>query len=108
MRPIDADALNMYLCELQMANLGEDDDYCETLNEVIHIVDQQPTILAETVKHGEWTVIEDDYVGLTHIECSLCHEEWCFEVDPGELDLVNYNYCPNCGADMRERKENGI
>lgn len=45
MRPIDADYLNMYLCELQMANLGADDDYCETLNEVIHIVDEQSTIL---------------------------------------------------------------
>lgn len=94
MRPIDADKLNMYLCELQMANLGEDDDYCETLNEVIHIVDGQPTILAKPVVHGEWV-----FIGDYDSRCSVCGEEYC--IGPDE----DYNYCPNCGADMRERKD---
>lgn len=99
MRPIDADHLNMYLCELQMANLGEDDDYCETLNEVIHIVDGQPTIEAETVKHGEW-VEDGDF-----LICLNCESEINIK---NSLGVENRkNFCPNCGADMRERKENG-
>lgn len=34
---------------------------------------------------------------------------WCSECDCGidskDFTRVNYNYCPNCGADMREDKE---
>lgn len=31
----------------------------------------------------------------------------CLDVYPIFKQELNYNYCPNCGADMRERKENG-
>ncbi len=50
---------------------------------------------------GRWEKTEDDYCGLNLWQCSLCNEEWCFEIDDDVKDL-NYNYCPNCGADMRE------
>lgn len=49
-----------------------------------------PTIEAET-KHGRW--IKDEY-GIPH--CSEC----------GTINNTVYkNYCPNCGADMREKDE---
>ena len=51
------------------------------------------------VRHGEWLKAEDDYCGLNIIQCSICHEEWCFEIDDDVIDL-NYHYCPNCGAKM--------
>lgn len=51
------------------------------------------------VVHGKWEKAEDDYYGLNIIKCSLCHEEWCFEVEDDVIDL-NYKYCPNCGAKM--------
>lgn len=64
-------------------------------------VDNAPTIDPESLRPlGEWVKSEDDYCGLNLWQCSLCHEEWCFEVDCDIKDL-NYNYCPNCGARMK-------
>lgn len=51
------------------------------------------------VRHGEWTKSEDDWNSLTTITCSECHEEWCFETEE-DVSLLNYRYCPNCGARM--------
>lgn len=51
------------------------------------------------VRHGKWIESEDDYYGLYIIKCSLCREVWCFEVEDA-VKLMNYNYCPNCGAEM--------
>lgn len=51
------------------------------------------------VAHGQWEKSEDDYYGLNIIKCSLCQEEWCFEV-ADDVKELNYNYCPNCGAKM--------
>ena len=51
------------------------------------------------VRHGRWTIAEDDYCGLNIVKCSVCHEEWCFEEGDDVFDL-NYHYCPNCGAKM--------
>lgn len=38
-------------------------------------------------------------IDLATIQCSLCSEEWCFETDD-DVSLLNYKYCPNCGAKM--------
>lgn len=51
------------------------------------------------VVHGEWLRADDDWNSLTTIQCSLCGEEWCFETDD-DVSLLNYKYCPNCGARM--------
>ena len=56
-----------------------------------------PTVDAVEVVHGEWNTIEDDYVGLVALQCSMCNEEYWFEE---ELPTKSYNYCPNCGAQM--------
>lgn len=63
---------------------------------------------AEPVKHGVWEMTEDDYMGLWLMRCSLCNEEWCFEGKEEGIDmqLANYNYCPNCGAKMERIKDN--
>lgn len=39
----------------------------------------------------EWTVDDDDRLG-EYWKCNLC----------GERSYIGYNFCPNCGADMRE------
>lgn len=57
--------------------------------------------VAEVV-HGEWLRADDDWNSLTTIQCSLCSEEWCFETDD-DVSLLNYKYCPNCGARMDGR-----
>lgn len=58
-----------------------------------------PVVDAVPVVHGEWLRADDDWNSLTTIQCSLCGEEWCFETDD-DVSLLNYKYCPNCGAKM--------
>lgn len=55
------------------------------------------TVDAVELVHGEWSTIEDDYVGLVALQCSKCNEEYWFEE---ELPTKGYNYCSNCGARM--------
>lgn len=54
------------------------------------ILQEAPTIEAKPVVHGEW-----DFIGDYDSRCSVCGEEYC--IGPNE----DYNFCPNCGADMR-------
>ena len=63
------------------------------------ITGEQAPVYFERVRHGRWKKSEDDYSCLNIIRCSVCGEEWCFEVDDDVKDM-NYNYCPNCGAKM--------
>ena len=97
-RLIDADA---FLEALENA----DADVCETYPDfycdwgfsrkaIEDLLLNIPTIEAKPVVHGEW-----DFIGDYDSRCSVCGEEYC--IGPNE----DYNFCPNCGADMRERKE---
>lgn len=84
MRLIDADALNI-------------DDW-ELLHEAVCGVFYAPTIEAKPVVHGEW---EPSPHLFGYVRCSECHDcnvwgEW--------IDGKKWNYCPHCGADMRERR----
>ena len=57
-----------------------------------HISNFPPAEVVE-VRHGKW--IENPHSsGLTMYCCSIC----------GVGRFVEVNYCPNCGADMREGK----
>ena len=60
---------------------------------------EMPAADVAEVVHGEWLRADDDWNSLTTIQCSLCSEEWCFETDD-DVSLLNYKYCPNCGAKM--------
>lgn len=66
---------------------------CEKINcNIGEIIDRQPLIELEPVKHGEW--IADDY------ECNHCSE--CgYEHDVPEYVTP---YCPGCGAKMEGEK----
>ena len=68
-------------------------DYCESarLEEALDIAVEslkQP----QPRKKGKW--IETEFLKLR--ECSCCHVQW------GMYDVENFNFCPDCGADMRE------
>lgn len=76
-------------------------DIDEGLSTAISELRLMPTADVVEVKHGRW--IKDRLCstsGGTYgvRRCSVC--EYYFQ------DLVNeYNFCPNCGSDMRERRE---
>ena len=56
----------------------------------IEYVKQLPSAQPERNK-GEW--IETEFLKLR--ECSCCHVRW------GMYDVENFNFCPNCGAEMK-------
>lgn len=101
-RPIDADALRE-----QLQNLAYDDwnqgiikSFADACNEIIEIVEEQPTIDAEPVRHGKFIGTEFD----GYSDGNPVYYEWkCSECGcVFEDDEPTYNYCPNCGARMDE------
>ena len=62
-----------------------------------YCIERIKAVDAVEVVHGEWSTIEDDYIGLIALRCSECNQEYWFEE---ELPQKSYNYCPNCGAKM--------
>ena len=59
-------------------------------------IEDAPTVDAAEVVHGHWywkPLSETSWV----LTCSVC------EIQKGSAE--DYKYCPNCGADMRERKD---
>ena len=93
MRIIDADQAK------EIAEVSIGDIFLQTAVKLL--IDKVPTIDTVEVVHGEWSTIEDDYLGLIALQCSECNQEYWFENEP---PIKIYNYCPNCGADMRKRE----
>ena len=44
---------------------------------------------------GHWIEERNDYGEITHWHCSNCYD------DSGFITTCKWDYCPNCGADMR-------
>ena len=90
MRLIDADALKEWIDEYVSVFKKSD------IKDIKGYIEHQPTI---EPKRGEWMpIIEANEFGEVYqagIYCSEC----------GETLGCEANFCPNCGADMRERKE---
>lgn len=59
------------------------------------LIEAAPAVYAEPVRHGEW----ENYPSHSYRRCSICKMEW-------EKPRFNTrsNYCPNCGAKMKETK----
>ena len=57
---------------------------------------KRPTVDAVEVVHGRWVSTGGNQYTIFR-RCSICCAMYDFKP----------NYCPNCGADMRERKDNG-
>lgn len=89
---INADILKKEISEMAIKN-----NYpADKANALCKIIDSQPTVDAEPVRHGKW--IEVHSIGETTYECSECREE--FATIGGMPAEILYNYCSNCGAKM--------
>ena len=76
MRLIDADALRKKIRE----NLDDLD-----IGSIFGLLDLAPTV--EERPHGEWIADHENYL----CYCSICEDKHTYP----------FNFCPNCGADMR-------
>ena len=93
-RLIDADALKDRLQSLAYDdwNQGVCTSWADAYRECADMVDEQPTIEPER-KKGEW--ISNDIDPEAWNFCSVCGEQ--------AIDL--FDFCPNCGADMRGEQD---
>ena len=89
MRIIDADALKKAVNGRSTHWLND----WSTLG-VLAVIDEQPTIDAVPVVHGEWEYKPNIYI----CECTACRKYW---IPNG--DKYEYHYCPNCGAKMKHK-----
>ena len=101
-RLIDADVLKEKI--LSLTGMFDDGGFYVGMDAVLGMIDFQNAIDPESLRpHGRWEKSEDGCFGLALLECSLCRGE-CFDIDE-DIELVNYRYCPNCGAKMDLEEE---
>ena len=91
MRPIDADKLKKHYSWWKGGTREMTMD--EAKNDFDTIVDLQPTVEAEPIKHGRWEVSGGYTRGsaiISIFRCSVCECE----------SEIPSPYCPQCGAKM--------
>ena len=88
MRAIDSEALIAQILN-EIRRFNYDETKILVLAKVINMVDELPTI--DAPKKGEWSYNPKDAY---KYECPYC----------GKHFPDGWNFCPSCGADMREMK----
>lgn len=71
--------------------------YATQAVKAIHTADVRPVVRGKWVGYPECLKYANAYSD-DHIVCSACEE--CFSIL--DNDCERFNFCPNCGADMRE------
>lgn len=96
-RMIDADALAKFI---DYGHLNNPNEKLYSENDIREMIDMMPTVDAVPVRHGEF--IGTEYDG--YADGNPVYYEWkCSECGCiFEDDEPTYNYCPNCGARMRD------
>ncbi len=90
-RYIDADkAIERLNASPAFGNMGTDGYFL--LDVVKDLLNRLPTLNVAIVKHGEWIDTVTGYA------CSICHTQ-----EPAKRFL----YCPNCGAKMDGKEDEG-
>ena len=99
---IERDALKNHLYRAQAEAFKHSEWYVAgAIQSFIELLDKQPTIEAEPVRHGQWIHSDPmDYKdpnGVIHLHgmCSCCRLIYDFR------DMTSrFKFCPNCGARM--------
>lgn len=94
-RLIDANAL------MEAIDFEYDLNYGEILTDPVKfadMVDDAPTVDAVEVVHSQWDTVFYERNGTLASYSHICPKCKYFYRD---VHFKGYNYCPNCGADMR-------
>ena len=121
MRLIDADALKEYI---DCGHLRPPTELCFSEIDVIRMLDKQPTVDAEPVRHAHWEWCETWLDESPDYPCELSEEGWACSACGVYLmqylkshfhDIESYaecisdemptiERCPHCGAKMMEKQ----
>lgn len=66
----------------------------ERENNVVDMLECLPAADVAPVVHGRWEEADDG----DGVVCSICREDFCTIY----LETERFNYCPNCGAMMKD------
>lgn len=111
MRLIDADALMEQVKAIHNAvdasriNQAYNTGFHSATSQMQGLIVYMPTIDAKPVVHGEWKQtyrIEKIHYSCDDIETYKLPYGYCCSICSRRVK-VKENFCPNCGADMRER-----
>jgi hypothetical protein len=92
---IEREKIGLTDFEIAMCN----GDYKEAFKMLLEKIESIPAADVRPVVRGKWERMSDnDVFGDIHCKCSACGEDWW--QGPGWFRKANF--CPNCGADMRE------
>lgn len=104
-RLIDANKLRKDVLGLPDCYNGFSDAYDKA--RILDLVDEQPTVDANPVRHGQWVKMSD--ADGTYYVCSECRDELPrvvlsfnpqFDLFPELKCIDKTTYCPSCGAKM--------
>ncbi len=73
----------------------------ETLCAIKSFIERTPSADVIEVRHGRWAVTG----GKRSRFCSICYHDEPYKFADDDSNV--YNFCPNCGADMRKEKKYG-
>lgn len=96
-RLIDANALRYDLCVSHCPAY----DICGIQCSTIRLINTQPTIEAEPVKHAKWVYGYCKAQEIKCYYCSNCGNDAYWDTDYGQQ---LFEFCPYCGARMDERE----
>ena len=73
----------------------------EAKNRMVRLIEEQPTVDAEPVRHGRWMSFEE-YCQKLGADPETYTGGWsfCSECEKPMRSYYGWNYCPNCGAKM--------
>lgn len=66
--------------------------------DILDYLEQEPSRVKSKWIHRH---VITRYRNFDEVVCKNCGEEFSFDYETGK-QIEHYNYCPNCGADMRE------
>ena len=86
------------------ANCGgrtSDDPFCHScaMNDAINMTEDQTAADVRSVIHGQWIGESDGYADGFPVYETWCCSNCDFPIDDQEKE--DFDFCPNCGADMR-------
>lgn len=87
---------NVLIDREELKSLFEPNDDMYRSVDIRHLIETSPTVDAVPVRHGHW--IQHKEIGTPYrYECSEC----------SGYHRALYNFCPTCGANMMEEKQDG-